>query len=148
MKYLSLAIIGAALLLATALPQNAHSAGIYRWVDSNGKVHYSDKSVFNSRRVRSTDLSGRTIPPKPQIPVPVEYAEEVKRQCALHKSRLESFQAATDITYRDPSGNQIPLNATQQKIEIERTKQEVRTFCGNAAPERLWNAGLTAHAKK
>lgn len=50
----SLAIIACALLLCT-LSETATS-GIYRWVDKNGKVHYSDKPPAAQQRLGHSQL--------------------------------------------------------------------------------------------
>jgi len=117
------------------------SAGLYKWVDSEGNVHYSQKPPENT--------SYKTIkapPPAPQSSEPIitaddEYdvektikAETAKNRklreenCEIGKNNLKSYQTFRRI--RDKDGNVRIVDAKERAEKIEAAKQLIRDFCG------------------
>ncbi|OOY65662.1 hypothetical protein BOW13_09980 [Solemya velum gill symbiont] len=105
------AILTLITVLSLAIASQLH-AGLYRWVDANGKVHYSD-SMPPEVALKGTDVLNkqgirvRTItPPKSknevQAIVDDEHARKIeeqrhKRQVAADKSLLAAYRHERDI---------------------------------------------------
>lgn len=73
-------------LLLSELAFNAH-AGLYRWVDEDGNVHYSDSVPQNQIKQGHTELSGEGIRIN-SIP-PEKTAEEILRERELERLRAQ-----------------------------------------------------------
>jgi len=131
------------ILLFTAMMilASTASAGLYKWVDSEGNVHYSQKPPANT--------SFKTIkapPPAPKSSEPVVKtgndendvektikAETAKNQklreenCEIGKNNLKSYQTFRRI--RDKDGNVRIVDAKERAEKIEAAKQLIRDFC-------------------
>lgn len=79
-----------ALLLLSFISMSAH-AGLNKWVDENGKVHYSDTPPTNAK-VESV----RVITGKGQEAAPADYSSKnySQREAELKKARQEKKDAA------------------------------------------------------
>ena len=126
------------LLPLSLIAAPASAAGVYRWVDENGRVHFEDKNVINSKRVTRTDMSKRQIPANPDWPPPPDFVTEVKLACASQQDRLRSYEKAGVIVARDPSGNEAALSERQYRLMIEQVREEVQRLCAHDAPQRLY----------
>lgn len=104
------------LLALCALPLLA-GAQVYRWVDEQGKVHYTDKPPPEAR-ARATDIESRPTDP-----------EQVKAQEAAREARLEYYRK---------------LRETDEKIEAAQAKrramEEARCRDARAWLEKLQGA--------
>lgn len=135
MKPASAWAVAVALILISSAAQ---AAGVYRWVDEQGRVHYEDKNVVNSKRVTRTDMSKRQIPANPDWPPPPAFVTEVKLACASQQDRLKSYEQAGVILARDPGGNEAPLSERQYQLMLEQVRLEVKRLCSADAPQRLY----------
>lgn len=131
------------LFTAMIILASTASAGLYKWVDSEGGVHYSQKPPKNK--------SYKTIkapPPAPQTSKRAEpdeeesdiektiKAETAKNQkirdknCAIGKNNLKTYQTFRRI--RDKDGNVRTVGTKERAEKIESAKQLIRDFCGNS----------------
>ena len=117
-------------------------AGLYKWVDSEGSVHYSQKPPEN--KPYSTI---KAPPPAPKSSLPAvlnENESEVEKtiktetaknqklreeNCAIGKNNLRSYQAFRKI--RDKDGNIRVVGKKEREEKIESAKQLIRDFCGS-----------------
>ncbi|MBU1215223.1 MAG: DUF4124 domain-containing protein [Gammaproteobacteria bacterium] len=78
------------LILLSCISLSAH-AGLNKWVDENGKVHYSDKPPSNV-----TAESVRNIAGKGQEAAPADYSSKSysEREAEMKKARQEKKDAA------------------------------------------------------
>lgn len=130
---------GAVLALAVVLAASVASAstGMYRWVDGNGVVHYSDqKPPANAKGAKKMTL--RTGGARSSGPVDAEadkpsegrqmakaagYEEQdIKRNCEIANKNLVSLTAAEPL----PEGSEGALN--RQRL-IETAQAQVKLFC-------------------
>ena len=125
-------------LLALIAVPVAQAAGVYRWVDEDGKLHYEDRAVVNSKRVTRESLSKRDIPANPELPPPPAFVLEVSLTCANYQDRLHSYREAGNVYARDPSGNRVQLSDRQQKLLVAQTEQDVQRYCNPNAARQLY----------
>lgn len=78
-----------ALFLLSLLSLSAH-AGMHKWVDADGKVHYSDTPPPDTKAESVRNMSG-----KGQQAAPVDYSSKgyAEREAELRKSRQEKQEA-------------------------------------------------------
>lgn len=117
------------------------TAEVYRWVDEDGEVHYSDRPVQGSE---SVDVD---VPPPGESDsnaAPDEYpagadpdAEKAKvraAQCELAKTRLKSYEEAETLLRRnEDTGEEAELSADERVDLIVQTQRRVREWCGDDA---------------
>ena len=117
---------------------SASAAGVYRWVDENGTVHFEDKNVVDSKRVTRQDLSKREIPAEPDWPPPPAFVLEVQLACASQRDRLRSYEQAGVIVARDPGGNESVLSERQYQLMVAQVRAQVERLCAPDAARRLY----------
>lgn len=103
-------------LLLAALMQPAHAAKLYRWVDDEGKVHYSDKVPPEHARQARQELNeqGITVDSVDSAPTPEQMAAaRAKAQTEAETRRQEEEQRRRD---------QLLLNSYTGLADIERTR--------------------------
>jgi hypothetical protein len=143
-----------ALLLALLL--NAplcHGAGIYKWVDENGQVHYSQTAPSNTRAEQM-----QKAPPPADDPDAVRgdlqrqldalderraardeaFAEEKKREevasirkqnCETARKNLANLRQGGEKRYMTPDGEIVRLTDEERARRIEDAKQGIRDNC-------------------
>jgi len=135
------------ILLFTAMMilASTASAGLYKWVDSEGNVNYSQKPPENK--------SYKTIKAPPPAPkadpsqtiklddddsevektIKAETAKNQKlreKNCEIGKNNLNSYQTFRRI--RDKDGNVRTISSKERAEKIESAKQLIRDFCGDS----------------
>lgn len=131
-----------AALCAATLP--AH-ADVYRWVDANGKVHYSDTPPPEGAQ-KTQIKSGRDSQPSPaqqaksanpadtaQKPADAGAAQAQlqQKQCELARATLQAYQSDATLVRKDADGNKHVLTADEKAKEIDKAKQQVKAACGD-----------------
>ncbi|RJG50562.1 DUF4124 domain-containing protein [Motilimonas pumila] len=78
---------------------------VYRWVDDNGVVHYSDKAVAGAKKVHIKISPSHKVPMKASNQTPAAKAEQAaaKEKTVNYQARIISPE--NDGTIRDNSGN-------------------------------------------
>ncbi|WP_076415285.1 DUF4124 domain-containing protein [Shewanella sp. UCD-KL12] len=92
-----------ALLLLTTLAQ----AAVYKWVDKDGKVHYSDKPIENSQAVEFKSNTQNQI----KIQTPAAISSEVTEDEPKVSYQIKINSPSEEETIRDNEGN-ITIMAT------------------------------------
>lgn len=130
-----------------ALPFGAQAAEIYRFVDEDGTVVYSDrpKEGENVELVQVRTSAGRQAPSAtanasqsdeadeseadttltfevPREPTPEEIAEDRARNCAFARAQTETLYNSRRMFRNTPSGEPEYLSAAE--IDAERAKAE------------------------
>ena len=117
------------------------SAGLYKWVDNEGNVHYSQKRPLNKQYKRL-----KAPPPAPEnSKSPYQSkkqssetddtatAETIKNKkiretnCANAKKNLNAYQVYRRI--RDKDGNVRPIDDNERARQIKQAKQAINDFC-------------------
>ena len=114
----------------------AANAGVYRWFDDRGNLHYDDQNLLGERVTRST-LNQREIAPEPALVIPPEFIEEVQLRCTDFSERAQNYRKASEIYGRDPSGNSYRLSSQQAaiaRLDADRLKQR---FCRQDAARKI-----------
>lgn len=123
-------------LAALLLPAAAGAAGVYKWVDRNGVVHYDDSSRLGERLSRAS-IANRYIEVDPRATVPEELVRDVAAACAAARERSEAYETADALYGRDPFGNTVRLTDNQVRLEVGTLQRERRRYCRPNAAERL-----------
>ena len=131
------------ILLLTTMMIFASSAfaGLYKWVDNEGNVHYSQKRPMNKQFKRlkapppapadSKPLYNSSTPSKPAGNTAA--AETAKNQkiradnCALAKKNLNNFQIHRRM--RDKKGNVTVIDDKVRVKRIEDAKKAISNYC-------------------
>jgi hypothetical protein len=131
--------LGATLLLAAGMA----SAEMYRWVDADGKVHYSDRAVSGAQSVEVKTPGTEPAAPAGDTDTPAsaptdsaepgdEAAQVKAKQCELARQRLQTYESSDSIVRTDESGKQVTLSAEERVDTILRARKDVRAFCGQS----------------
>lgn len=129
------ALLGLVSLFAASLVH----AEVYRWVDKQGVVHYSDNT--RAEGAAAVDLNHAENPRNAGASQPLQEntsaseSEELSavrsKQCAKAKKQLKSYQNAQKIVATEADGSQRELTADEQVKEIVRTKNRVKALCSD-----------------
>jgi len=114
-------------------------ADVYRWVDANGKVHYSDTPPPEGAERLSMGRDKSRVPPPsgkqgdkkgtPQSPEQAQAALQ-KTQCEYWQARLNAYQSDNRIVVTDDDGSRHELTADEKAKEIKQAKSYLDTNCG------------------
>ena len=127
----------------------ASAAGVYKWVDENGKVHYGDQPGNSSARevilpaTPAPDENQRAHEQKQKKLLQVfeqerqekseqeAKAEQQKREqeCTLAKARLKNYEQAGELTTKDKDGKERTLSKSEYKQALDDAKQAVEHWC-------------------
>lgn len=125
-------------LLALCLVATVAGAGqIYKWIDHNGKVHYSDAPRPGWIPV---DLGVGTGAPVAGGDEAAEVQADSRQQlraeeCRRRQTRLDSYLNATQIVERDGLGREKVYSEDERLQLIEVTRNQVAELCGPPAAE-------------
>ncbi len=143
-------------LVLALLSFQACAGGIYKWVDENGKVHYSDRrSGKDAKNIKlpaaGKASSGATLTPeqrwekqqrllqayerkrseKKQAKLQAAKAKaKAKRNCALARDRLRTVTDAGYLYRVEEDGERRPLSAAARANAEEQTRALVKKWCG------------------
>ncbi|TAN72328.1 MAG: DUF4124 domain-containing protein [Gallionella sp.] len=130
-------------------------AGLNKWVDENGKVHYSDQpppANVKSETLRSTSAAASaSAPAAPKTIAEREAelkkarqakkeaaekaakeqaaAEAIEANCAAARQNLRTFQSGIRMAEVDAKGERSYLSDEQRQQRIAKAQQDVGTFC-------------------
>ena len=149
MKMLSSASITLWLSVIFSANVIAQDISIYRWVDENGVVHfsqhqpqdgnYSQLTTFSSYKAKEDAKSKQTSLPsvddelseheKEVAQVTAKNKEIMKKNCEaaqLNEKMLSSFDK---VMVADSDGKNRALTDKEKKAQLELTKKQIETFC-------------------
>lgn len=142
-----------ALVLVTQL---AVAGPLYRWVDDDGKVHYSDQppALQDSENLQFEFLGSGADQSKADGRTPAESEEGGKSvnselqlreldealalkpsaaRCAAARQRLQLYQEARQIERPDEYGRRTVLSDTERQSAIDGAEQGVKRACAGEA---------------
>jgi uncharacterized protein YcgI (DUF1989 family) len=138
----------AALLYLSTTPLMAGE--YYKWVDSDGVTHFSEKPVLgaDAKKVRTTTKTEEAASPAadaaaspnnnaeaPAASAPAAVDPKQQEFCRTSKERLKSLQSGQRIRMVQPDGSFAYLDAQQVKDEINRTQDALRSTCSPSAAQ-------------
>ncbi len=130
------------LLTAMIIFASSASAGLYKWVDDEGNVHYSQKRPLDKqfKRLKAPTPAPQSNKPLYQSATPTDNkaadtaaAETAKNKeiratnCANAKKKLNAYQVYRRM--RDKDGNVTVIDDKERAQQIERAKQAINDFC-------------------
>ncbi|WP_286235276.1 DUF4124 domain-containing protein [Thalassotalea sediminis] len=134
MKFITL-ILTALLLNSTVFADNIT---VYRWVDKNNVVHFSQHQPEHNNY---TELSLSAIPKTPE-PIAVPQKEEQENtksdeqvvtesldKCEAAKENVRTLEQYDNIQYTDESGNLKVLTDVEKSQQLEINKKQVEVYC-------------------
>ena len=128
------------LLTAMMIFASSVSAGLYKWVDNEGNVHYSQKRPINKqfKSIKPPPVveSGKSLynstqtESEPDDTIKAETKKNAKIRadnCAVGKENLNKFQTYRRMKNKD--GTVVNVDAKERARQIENAKQIIRDFC-------------------
>lgn len=131
-------------------------AGLVKWVDENGAVHYSDQPPRGIRSVAVPNVSGRDQPDVGQPAQAQSYvereaelkkaqqekqkveeraqqeiarAEEKRKNCTAARQNLQALQEGARIVTYDANGERSFLDDDARTARIEAAQQAINQAC-------------------
>jgi len=122
------ALAGVALVLFAVAGSTQADNKVFRWVDSQGNVHYGDMppDAKKARRVEVRAPNGAEPPP------PSLDAEKLD-QCREKLAQIETYRQAARISETDGLGNRREYSDEQKEQLIQRLQGQYANACGDGA---------------
>jgi hypothetical protein len=119
-----------------AVPMTA-TAAIYRWVDTEGHVHYTDKAEANAEPINVHTGQPREVEPIPAATssdpsIAGDQAAQKKGDCDQKKKQYESYRTAAKIVETDSLGRAHEYTPDEQKQLVQRSQQAMKDACGTS----------------
>lgn len=154
---LRLALPGMLIVMLLALC-NTSQAGIYKWVDENGKVHYGqqrptdaaaekmqvdqyapqDKSSYKrpglDKDAKGTDSNEQNQTPETEgkdTPKTESAAEKKRRKaaCAQARQQLTQMAAKGRVRSKDKDGNLVYMSQEQKEARMKKMRDAIKKSC-------------------
>lgn len=126
MRYLQLTLSAVLLVFSCS----SYAADYYRWTDSKGMTHFSDKPP---QGVKAEKI--RTGSKRPATTEETETAETApntspsEARCRTERERLSVLKSNRLIQMKDAEGNNRTLSADEVNEEIAFTEKAVTLYC-------------------
>lgn len=134
------ALAGAWLAAALVLAPTPGYATLYRWVDANGLVHFSDREHLGAQAFNPGAGIAAAAPSAHKQAAPPTTGSNAQQCKALHQ-QLRRYENATSITETDALGHSRVYTAAQTKQLVAKTRERADHACntpaagaGNSAP--------------
>lgn len=122
------------LFVSVAFLSSASNVTIYRWIDSNNVVHFSQQQPEHddytelSMSAPKRNISSEKVEPvtKTETPLAVEGSKD---KCEEAKANVQTLTTYDKIQYKDTDGKVKVLDATQKQQQIEINKKQVEVYC-------------------
>jgi len=110
-------------------------AGLNKWVDEEGKVHYSDTPPQNAKTQSVPNIAGKGQVEAPATFSPKSYAE---REAELKKSRQEKAEAAGTQTQQAADAETRKSNCSAAQQNLRALEEGARIVTYDANGERVY----------
>ncbi len=145
-----------AFVLAVSLVLAAHAEDIWKWVDAQGEVHYSDRPVPGAVLVKGTDrgddtstqpddqkqlqsssqqITDQLSKDAAQRKVKQDEADARAQQCKEAQDRYDKIIHARRVYTTDQNGNRTYLTDDEAEKQRVQAELDVQTACGSDASE-------------
>lgn len=127
-----------------AVPLVAGAATVYKWTDSEGNAHFSDRpdGLPQTEKVEVPVSGPGTTPPRPPAPVDDAAAEAVPQQpdaaarreireknCGIARKTLEHNENIDRMYRLDEQGERIFLTDEERESVLKRSHDDVAEWC-------------------
>lgn len=124
----------------------AEQLTVYRWVDENNIVHFSQHqpSHNNYTEINMANNTRQSRVPKASQDVTPERLEQISTSlngqqpsaktsalCQSAKDNLEILQEFDNIRYKDADGKTQVLSKLEKKQQLEMNTKQVEVYCNN-----------------
>jgi hypothetical protein len=125
------ALAGIALVLLACAGSAQAENKVYRWVDSQGNVHYGDMPP-DAKKAKRMEVR----PPNSAEPPPPSLDAQKLEQCREKIAQIETYRQAARISETDGLGNRREYSDEQKEQLIQRLQTQYAAACGDppAAP--------------
>lgn len=131
-----------ALIIGLMACSLAASAGVYRWVDENGKVHYGDRPPAQAEQLNPPPPPADPDPAaqQPAATAPPPSNKGVYKQASFREicdelnARLVSYRGSPELAVGDPAAPTL-LSAAERQELIDTTQAQADAACAKAPPE-------------
>lgn len=135
-------------LLASSLLASAAEAGLYRWVDENGNVHYTDIIPPSQITKGHTELTEQGVRIK-TVP-PAKTSEEIQAEKELERLRVQQEQ----IIEQQKSADRVLLQTFRSEDDIKMARDGklssievmIQVTKANIRRQQEWLSGLRTEA--
>jgi|GEM_PF-2250259 len=112
--------------IALGLVVTASARNVYRWVDADGTVNFSDRPLDKSAEIYEPTV----LPPKPVTGQGDPEAERRKRKCIEARELLEQYNSQSEIRRVDPdTGRIVRIEADAREDLIREARQDALVWC-------------------
>lgn len=118
-------------LIALALVAGGSVAAgkVYRWIDEQGRVHYTDMPVRNSQEVNVR--LGTPVGHDADAAAQDEAQAAAKaEECTAKKGQYESYKGAVRLVERDSTGHEHEYTPEEREKLLAMTQSEITRLCG------------------
>lgn len=109
---------------------SSYAADYYRWTDSKGMTHFSDKPPqgIKAEKVRTGSKRGATESDQ-ETPETESKSSPSEERCRMERERLSVLKSNRLIQMKDAEGNNRTLSADEVNEEIAFTEKAVTLYC-------------------
>lgn len=149
MKPVIAAVIVLALAALSCPPATASEDTIYKWLDSEGVVHYSaqppegveyeEVSIAARESSRENDDGGQAEaaseedrgepPEQPEMTTGEPDPEVIAERCEEARGNLQRLQQNSNLVTRDDDGEQRPVGEEERQAMIDETQGFIDEWC-------------------
>lgn len=137
----SLTVLAVGLAVAAATPIT--QADVYKWVDAQGRVHYTDRPVPGAERVSTT-----TRLPASDAAVAAAAAEREKLKATQTQVQAQQAQVTTQQAVQQDVASARAEQCRAAREKYDRAVRARRMFRTNANGEREWLSDTAANAER
>lgn len=121
------------ILFGLVLGLGVAQAAVYRWVDEQGQVHYSDKPRGQnaSRHNFAPGSVGATADRRRAAEAEAAEVAAAER-CQSARDQLQQFESAASLVERSATGEERELTPEEREQHISRARARVADACEEA----------------
>ena len=121
-------------------------AGLYKWVDENGRVHYTQTKPTKHQ---SLELNAPPPPPSESFDLNKPFAEQIRARspakpgerapagqttsnsdlCATVRANLSALQNNARVRYKDKEGNLVIMPEDVRQQKLKETQEQIGKYC-------------------
>lgn len=129
---LSVMVMG--LCMATLASVSMAQAGVYKWKDANGRVHYGDQAPSGAEKIKTGPDNGEAAPAEGNSADADKQNQKKIEECGRKRDQLATYKKASRIVETDSLGNQKEFNDEERQKLIEKTQKQIADGCGELTP--------------
>ncbi|MES2488845.1 MAG: DUF4124 domain-containing protein [Pseudomonadota bacterium] len=125
---LSVMVMG--LCMASLASVSMAQAGVYKWKDANGRVHYGDQAPSGAEKVKTGPDNSEAAPVEGNGSDAEKQQQKKIEECSRKRDQLTTYKKASRIVETDSLGNKKEFNDEERQKLIDRTQKDIADGCG------------------